>query len=101
VVGVVVGVLVGDVDMASSLGLIFAAVGTYPGLVAREGCIMLRILRGENSPRYRLEAVGHLVVAAGMAVGALAGAWSSFVVAPVSLGPAPVGNERARRETAG
>ena len=47
---------------------------------------MLRILRGENSPRYRLEAVGHLVVAAGMAVGALAGAWSSFILAPFRLG---------------
>jgi hypothetical protein len=87
VVGFVVGALVGDVDTASSLGLIFAAVGTYPGLVAREVCIMLRILCEENSPRYRLEAVGHLVVAAGMAVGALAGAWSSFAVAPFRLGP--------------
>jgi hypothetical protein len=87
VVGLVVGAVLGDVDTAASLGLIFAAVGTYPGFDARQGCIMLRILRGENSPRYRLEAVGHLVVAAGMAVGALAGAWSSFILAPFRLGP--------------
>jgi len=67
VVGLVVGAVLGDVDTATSLGLIFAAVG--------------------RSPRYRLEAVGHLVVAAGMAVGALAGAWSAFILAPFRLGP--------------